>query len=62
MCSYFVWADVIHLSWTKNGKLVKDHKGETDTKQAACSFLREEADAVAPAIREMKPERSCHVR
>ena len=32
----------------KNGKLVKDYMGETDTKQVVCSFLREESHTVAP--------------
>jgi hypothetical protein len=40
---------VIHLFWTKNGKLVKDYMGETDIKQVICSFLREESYVVAPA-------------
>jgi hypothetical protein len=43
------WTDVIHLFWTKNGKLVKDYMGETDIKQVICSFLREESYVVAPA-------------
>jgi hypothetical protein len=37
-------------------------QGETDTKQAACSFLREEADAVAPPKGEKTGKESARVR
>jgi hypothetical protein len=46
----------------KNGKLVEDHKGETDTKQATCTFLKEEAYIIAPPKGEQAGKEAAHVR
>jgi hypothetical protein len=45
-------------------KLVKDHKDETDTKQAGSSFLREKSYVVAPHKRRQsgKGDGSCPMK
>jgi hypothetical protein len=56
-----LWTSLIPSSWTKNGKLVENHKGETDTKQAVHSFLKEESYAIAPPKWDKAGKEAAHV-
>ena len=56
-----LWTSLILGAWTKHGKLMKDHRGETDPNEASDSFWREESDVVAPPKGKTGKE-AAHVR
>ena len=59
---FSLWTYLIHISWTKNGKLVEENICETDTKQAVCSFLKEESYVIAPPKGDKAGKEAAHVR